>query len=182
MGPPQPRFTSPLEPVAGEIAAVNVGIPEVAFDEVSHMSPDCHIWLKDAQIQVVDITEAALQTASAIKNMLGIQEDGYHADGVDENDLLVIACARVHGYELVSDEREQLALPQNKRRYKISAVCKQQSVSELDLLQWPRRVRGAISLVCQACDAANGSTARMCGRAAYLDIAPHDSHASEARP
>lgn len=115
--------------LAGEIAAVNVGIPEVAFDEVSHMSPDCHIWLKDAQIQAVDITEAALQTASAIKNMLGIQEDGYHADGVDENDLLVIACARVHGYELVSDEREQPALPQNKRRYKIPAVCKQQSVS-----------------------------------------------------
>ncbi|MHA6205107.1 DUF4411 family protein [Dyella soli] len=111
-----------------EIAAGRVGIPEVAYDEVGHMSPDCHAWLKAAHVQVIDITEATLQAASAIKDMLGVQADAYHADGVDENDLLVIACARVHGHELVSDEKDQPVLPQNKKRYKIPAVCKQPGV------------------------------------------------------
>jgi hypothetical protein len=115
--------------LAGEIAAVKVGIPEVAFDEVGHMSPDCHEWLKSAHIQVIDITEATLQAATAIKDMLGIQADAFHPNGVDENDLLVIACAKVNGYQLVSDEKEQPAVPENKKKYKIPTVCKQRDVA-----------------------------------------------------
>jgi predicted nucleic acid-binding protein len=109
--------------LAAEITSGRLAIPEVAYDEVEHRSPECHAWLQDAEIPVIDVEEATLLMAAAIKELLGIQGDAYHADGVGENDLLIIACASVHGHSLISDERKQVTLPNLMKRFKIPAVC-----------------------------------------------------------
>ena len=75
------------------------------------------------------ISNAILQDAKRIKDLLGIMGDNYHAKGVGENDLLIIATARLHGAELVSDENRQTNLPQVSSRRKIPAVCVMESVS-----------------------------------------------------
>jgi hypothetical protein len=55
--------------------------------------------------------------------MLGIIDDKYHPKGVGENDILIIATARAHGADLVTDEERQSMLPKELSKYKIPAVC-----------------------------------------------------------
>ncbi|HSI22637.1 MAG TPA: DUF4411 family protein [Methylophilaceae bacterium] len=98
-------------------------IPSVALDEVSHVAPECHAWLIQSGITVVSIGGQVLQKAQQIKAELGIVEDRYDAKGVDENDLIIIACASELHAPLVSNEAVQSSLPSNKAKYKIPAVC-----------------------------------------------------------
>lgn len=64
-----------------------------------------------------------VQRANATKTLLGIANDQYHPKGVDENDLLIIASAQTLQHPLLSDENRQQNLPQDRRKYKIPAVC-----------------------------------------------------------
>lgn len=106
-----------------EIHAGEIVIPEVAMREIGHVSPDCHAWLTTAGLTPAPITNEALSAARQIKAQLGIVDDNYHSNGVDENDILVIAVARTFAAELVSEEAVQRSLPVNKARYRIPAAC-----------------------------------------------------------
>lgn len=66
----------------------------VAVDEVGHKAPDCAVWLKGAGLQILPVTEAILLEALRIKQLLAIDRYG---TGVDENDLIIIATARLRG-------------------------------------------------------------------------------------
>ena len=96
---------------------------KVAFEEVQHKTPDCSNWLKHNAIQRIDVSNDIVHEALRIKTALNIQGDKYYGSGVDENDILIIATARVQGFELVSDEARQLLLPKTKAKMKIPAVC-----------------------------------------------------------
>ncbi|RYH64360.1 MAG: DUF4411 family protein [Alcaligenaceae bacterium] len=107
--------------LASQIATGELTIVSVALEEVGHKSPECAAWLKAQQISVLPITQAILLDALRIKNLLGIEDDLY-GSGVGENDLYIIATARAHSAELLTDERRQPGLPVARRNYKIPAV------------------------------------------------------------
>ena len=109
--------------MASQIEAKQLVMPSVAFEEVQHKMPDCGEWLKDNNLEQLAISNAILQDAKRIKGLLGIVDDNYHAKGVGENDILIIATARLHGAELVSDEEKQITLPKIPSKRKIPAVC-----------------------------------------------------------
>ena len=109
--------------VAKHVTDNYFNIPQVALEEVLRKSPECGEWLKDADITVLPLTNDVLQEASAIKQLLGITEDNYHPKGVGENDLLIIATAKISDLQLVSEEGLQFRLPSDMPRYKIPAVC-----------------------------------------------------------
>jgi len=98
-------------------------IPGVVFEEVTRKSPGCGGWLRDQDIEVVPLSNSVLRTAIIIKAVLGIEEDDYHAKGVGENDLLIIATTKVIGATLVTEEGRQFRLPDVMAKYKIPAVC-----------------------------------------------------------
>lgn len=104
-------------------------MPKVAFEEVEHKASDCAQWLKELGLVRLEVTNVILQDANRIKGLLGVVDDNYGADGVGENDLLIIATARVHGVELVSDERKQPLLPKKLSNCKIPAVCNMNTVN-----------------------------------------------------
>lgn len=118
------KFPKVWEWLESEIWVGNLVISVTALDEVGHVSPDCRIWLAAVPITTHTITPHMLSKALAAKAGLDITGDNYHADGVDENDLLIIACADVTGTQLISNEAVQNIPPQNKSKYKIPAVCK----------------------------------------------------------
>ena len=126
---PVEQFPGLWEWMASQIEAKKLVMPSVAFEEVQNKTPDCGEWLKDNNLEQLAISNAILQDAKRIKDLLGIMGDNYHAKGVGENDLLIIATARLHGAELVSDENRQTNLPQVSSRRKIPAVCVMESVS-----------------------------------------------------
>jgi predicted nucleic acid-binding protein len=107
---------------AQQIAKGELTIPTVALEEVAHKSPGCAAWLKSRQISVLPMTQAILMDALRIKAALGISGDAY-GSGVGENDLFIIATARAHDTEMLSDEARQPGLPNSRRNYKIPAVC-----------------------------------------------------------
>jgi len=109
--------------VAQQIEAGAFAISSVACDEVGHKIPGCEAWLKKCAIRRIEITNEILNEAMRLKGMLGVQDDKYHAKGVDENDLLIIAAALIIGAELISDEGRQLRAPQEIKKLKVPAVC-----------------------------------------------------------
>lgn len=117
------QFPPLWEWLASQIESKELVMPSVAFEEVSHKTPECGEWLKDNNLEQLVISNAILQDAKRIKGLLGIVDDNYHPKGVGENDILIIATARQHGAELVSDEERQTTMPQVTSKRKIPAVC-----------------------------------------------------------
>jgi hypothetical protein len=122
---PIDQFPPLWEWVEDDCRTGDLCIPQPAMEEVGHVSPDCAQWLRSVGISVLPVTNAILVDANGIKNGLGITNDQYHPDGVDENDLLIIATGRCEGAVLISNEGRQANLPLNTRKYKIPAVCGQ---------------------------------------------------------
>lgn len=92
--------------------------------------PECQKWFKEKNIFTYD--DKNLQTlnkAIEIKNLLGIEDDNYHSKGVNENDIFIIATAKIHNLSLVTEENRQLTLPDKMVKYKIPAVSKKINVS-----------------------------------------------------
>lgn len=114
--------------MARQIEDKNLVMPSVAFEEVANKTPDCGEWLKDKDLEQLEISNAILKEAMRIKGLLGIVGDNYHAKGVGENDILIIASARIHRGELVSNEGRQ-KLPDIPAKRKIPAVCAMPEVS-----------------------------------------------------
>ena len=103
-------------------------ICEEAFREVEHKYPECAAWLKEREIQRILLNDDVLQEANAIKNLLEIEEEDF-GSGVDENDLYVIATAKMEAESVLTTEARQNNLPQKKKNYKIPAVCEMNEVS-----------------------------------------------------
>lgn len=120
---PERQFPPLWDWIATQIGQHNLVMPTVAFEEVENKDPDCGAWLGDKNLQLLPMNNPILQDAMRIKGLIGVVDDNYHPDGVGENDLFIIATARAHRAELVTDERKQPNLPIEFRRYKIPAVC-----------------------------------------------------------
>ena len=86
-------------------------------------SPECGEWLKKNSIQTLPLTNQVVQEAALIKQRLGVIEDNWHPKGVGENDVLIIATAKVSGLQLVSEEGRQFRQPDIISKCKIPAVC-----------------------------------------------------------
>jgi len=126
--------------LADRVAQGLIQMSEVAVEEVGHKVAECVAWLKAAGLHKISVTEAILQEARRIKDLLEIEEERY-GSGVDENDLIIIATAKLHGIELVTNEAVQAVLPTQKRKYKIPAACNMETVKvpSLDFLQYLKR-------------------------------------------
>ena len=122
------QFPGLWEWMATQIEERKLVMPSVAFEEVENKTPDCGKWLKDNDLEQLEISNVVMQDAMRIKLLLGIVGDKYRA-GVGENDLLIIATVREQRAELVSDERRQPDLPKELYNYKIPAVCAMAEVS-----------------------------------------------------
>lgn len=122
------QFPGLWEWMAGQIESKQLLMPSVAFEEVNHKAPDCGEWLKENNLDQLEITNAIMQEAKRIKELLGIANDKY-TTGVGENDILIISAARLHKAELVSDEAKQPNLPKIPSNRKIPSVCVMPSVA-----------------------------------------------------
>jgi hypothetical protein len=120
---PKNQFPGLWDWIAEQIEEKALAIPKVALEEVRHKTPECEKWLKEAGIALFDTTQEILLDAMRIKKLVGIVDDRYHPKGVDENDLLIIATAKVHRCGLISDEEKQTRLPDEPTKKKIPAVC-----------------------------------------------------------
>lgn len=112
-----------------EFTAGQLLISSVAYAEVGHVSPDCHDWLKKNSVGKVTVTSVMVRHAKLMKAALGISNDKYGPNGVDENDILIIAAAKARGTSLISNESKQPSLPADMKKYKIPAVCVLPSVN-----------------------------------------------------
>ena len=116
-------FRSLWDWMGDQVEGEHVRLPRVARDQVGQVSPECGEWLADHNCALLQPTNAVLRAALDIKTALGINNDNYHVDGVDEPDVLIIATAKVQRVQLVSDENPQPTAPRERRKFKIPRVC-----------------------------------------------------------
>lgn len=109
--------------MAAQVDGKAIVMPQVAFKPVMDKQPDCGIWLKKNNIEIININNDIVQQAFKIKVLLGINNDEYTSDGVDEDDILIIASSKIYIEVLVSNESKQPNIPNNKKNMKIPAVC-----------------------------------------------------------
>lgn len=119
---PPPQFPRLWEWMAERVEKHDLAITDVALDEVARRELDCAKWLRDHNVEIVPVSDASLAEALRIKQLLGIEGNAYHPKGVGENDLLIIAAARILRVDLITNEQRQPSLPSNLRQYKIPAV------------------------------------------------------------
>jgi hypothetical protein len=131
---PVDQFPGLWKWIGNLIATGEIVFPAVAFTEIGHKAPECCDWLDDQGAQKIAVSNAIAQAALAMKAALEIENDEY-GTGVDENDLFVIATAKTLGCTLISDEAIQAPPPQNKKKYKIPAVCAM-DVAKVDCLNF----------------------------------------------
>jgi hypothetical protein len=93
-----------------------------AFNEIGHKSPECSEWLEANYAFKVSVDNAITKAALDIQTKLGILQDNY-GNGVDENDIFVIATAKIKLFGVVSDEAIQSKAPTNIKNSKIPLVC-----------------------------------------------------------
>lgn len=120
---PMRQFPGLWEWMAERIDEKNLVMPKVAFDETKRNLPECAEWLKNNDVVLLEVSNETVREALRIKDLVGIEGDHYHPNGVGENDLFIIATAKVHKGELVSDESRQTSLPTEPSKRKIPAVC-----------------------------------------------------------
>lgn len=137
---PMRQFPPLWEWMATLIEEKSLVMPSVAFEEVANKASECGEWLKDNDLEQLEISNSIVQDAMRIKGLLGIVGDDYHAKGVGENDIFIIATARAHDAELVSNEGRQKS-PDKLSKMKIPAVCamKEVSVPCINFLEFIKR-------------------------------------------
>lgn len=102
---------------------------EVALEEVGAVCPECADWLVNQNIKNIHINERIIKTSKDIANLFGLKDHKFNGSGVDENDIFIIATAKVVGKGLISNEAEQPSPPKEIRNSKIPLVCKHPLVS-----------------------------------------------------
>lgn len=123
-----------------EIEQRRVLFSSVVEEETERNSRPCLTWLESANPSWVTPTRLILAEATRIKGLLGIVEDRY-GGGVNENDLIIIATAKVIGEQLVTNEAKQLPAPKRVGpNFKIPLVCALPSVQvrTVDFLEYLR--------------------------------------------
>jgi predicted nucleic acid-binding protein len=125
---PRENFPALWQWIGAQISQGRFVMPKVAFEEVDHQAPDCAQWLRKQSIERTEMTNEIVQEAERIKELLEISGDSYHAKGVNENDLFIIATASVLEYELITNEARQITAPEIPAKRRIPAVCGMPSV------------------------------------------------------
>ena len=138
---PSNQFPGLWEWMSERMMSGEFRMSRVASDEVKHKTPECGQWLKDHDVTLLPISPDTLLEAHRIKGLLGIDEEDYHVKGVNENDLLIIATARLSGSDLVSDEARQFSKPKDLRKRKIPAVCEMETI-EVQCLSFLELIKG----------------------------------------
>ena len=107
-----------------QINAGNFLIPEIVKGEAT----DVHSWLSGKSLPTVAMSVKIHDAAQFIKDGLGIEDDDYSPKGVNENDVFIIATAKVYGCAIVTEEGEQQQLPSIGENYKMPAVCHKNNI------------------------------------------------------
>lgn len=124
-----------------EIVRHELTIPVVALEEVQHKASECADWLKAHNVRRLSMTNHVIQCAARLQTLIGVINDGYHPKGVDENDLLIIAAAKIYDGKLITNESRQLDKQPIPAKRKIPAVCDMDGVKvkTLNFLEYIRQ-------------------------------------------
>ncbi|ORU89885.1 MAG: hypothetical protein A6F71_02680 [Cycloclasticus sp. symbiont of Poecilosclerida sp. M] len=129
---PLKQFPPLWDWIAQEIRNNELAISQTAFQEVRKINQECADWLDAEGINKIAVSNAILQEALRMQNLLGIDDDDYHPLGVGENDILIVATAKVENSVLINNEAIQNNLPKNMKKYKIPGLCGLNSVGVSD--------------------------------------------------
>ena len=96
--------------------------PAAAMKELKGKHEECASWMMKNNVYRLQTDNTVLVEAARIKSRLGIVEDDY-GTGVNETDLLIIAAARIHKLELITQESWQHNAPGKMKNFQIPRVC-----------------------------------------------------------
>lgn len=126
---PIEQFPGLWEWLSSEIDNKNLSISEVALEEVGNVCSECANWLVQQNIKNIHVNEQIIKTSKDIANLFALKDHKFNGSGVDENDIFIIATAKIFGKGLISNEAEQPSPPKEIRNSKIPLVCKHPQVA-----------------------------------------------------
>lgn len=115
------------------------------FDEIEPMTSDdrkrplklkqerfaLRLWLETNRFPVMEVSHDMNCESLRLEKEYQIRNFG---KGANQNDVMLIACAKLLDMTVVTFEEVQTTLPAEKRRYKIPAICNEQNVRCIDFV------------------------------------------------
>ncbi len=94
-------------------------------------------WLEDNKFDALVVEEPVHSIALSMEKKYQIK---HNSKGASVNDILLIAYAKHHNYSVVTFEAQQPQIPEDKSKYKIPLICKDQNVEYLNFVEFLREV------------------------------------------
>ena len=125
-----------IKPIFDEIDPISSSDKKMAKKEKADKYP-LRTWMLDNQFAETPIDKSVESRSLEWGKGYQIKKD---AKGVSENDLKLIAYAKLNDKTVVTEEEKQTNKPQKKYKYKIPLVCDEQEVECINFVEMLRRL------------------------------------------
>ncbi len=147
MYPPE-NFPTFYALMGQKFLALNIYFVKPVFDEIEKTQgklgdDDLIAWLKKTLGEKSFINTLNQGTSERVNEytVTYLGEGGAKREGVDLNDLLLVATAKEYGFTIVTQEGIQSSPPKKKEKYKIPAVCQKEEVRCINLIEFIKEIK-----------------------------------------
>ena len=120
-----------IKPIFNEIEPISPSDKKLSKEKKIAKYP-LRIWMEENRFDATEINDDTSSESLALEKKYEIHSE---STGAGQNDITLIAYAKIMGKTIVTFESEQPQKPVKKNKYKIPLICQEQNVECIDFIK-----------------------------------------------